>query len=97
VFLDQPWIEIERMMPLSEQVTEGTIIHAARAMDLVKESSWDLALLEFEQALAGLLPEHFRIELDGERAAAHEQSRAAVEERGKRPPIPRPAPKSDGD
>ena len=65
------------MQRLAESVTEGTIIHAARALELEKEKAWDLALLELEQALAGNLPAHVLAELEAERESISVQTRSA--------------------
>jgi hypothetical protein len=40
VFLDQPWAEIESALPLDEHVSEGTLIHASRAVELMQTKSW---------------------------------------------------------
>ena len=64
VFVDSPWIEIESVTALPEQITEGTTIHAARAIELARQGSWALAVGEFEESLTGGLPPAARKELE---------------------------------
>ena len=64
VFVDSPWLEIESVSALPEQISEGTTIHAARAIDLARQGSWALAVGEFDQSLAGDLPTAARKELE---------------------------------
>jgi hypothetical protein len=63
VFLDLPWIEITGAVPMSDAITEASVIHAARAIELLGENSWDLAQLELDQALEAPLPDAALIEL----------------------------------
>jgi len=64
IFLDQPWAEIESVMPLAEHVSEGTLIHASRAAELIESKSWKLAENELDQALIGALPPDAKTELE---------------------------------
>jgi hypothetical protein len=64
VFLDLPWIEIVDARPMNDVVTEATVIHAARAVDLMNEHAWRLARLELDQALAAPLPDAASIEIE---------------------------------
>jgi hypothetical protein len=64
IFLDQPWAEIESAMPLAEHVSEGTLIHASRAAELIESKSWKLAENELDQALIGALPPDAKQELE---------------------------------
>jgi hypothetical protein len=68
-FLGEPWCEIEQVLPLAEQISEGTLIHAGRALQLTEARAWELADGEFEQALSGNLPAHARAELERLREA----------------------------
>src|SRR5258705_3326641 len=63
VFLDVPWTEIREVLPLSEHIGEGTVIHAGKALDLMKKRSWKLAELEIGQAITDTLPTRARDEL----------------------------------
>jgi hypothetical protein len=63
VFLDLPWIEVTDAQPMSDVITEATVIHAARAIDLIHEGAWRLARLELDQALEAPLPDAATIEL----------------------------------
>ncbi len=64
LFLSEPWIEVEFARRLPEQVSEGTVIHAGRALALMDAGVWKLADAELEQALQALLPAHARLELE---------------------------------
>jgi hypothetical protein len=57
VFLDTPWAEILEVRPMSEQIDEATVIHAARAIKLMDERAFRLALLELDVALEAPLPD----------------------------------------
>jgi hypothetical protein len=56
IFLERPWAEIVEVLPLSERLTEGTVIHAGRACGLMHAGTWTLAENEIAQALNGALP-----------------------------------------
>ncbi|MBL8857614.1 MAG: hypothetical protein JNL28_03795 [Planctomycetes bacterium] len=57
VFLDTPWAEIVAVHTMPEQIREATVIHAARAIDLMEKQAWRLARLELDVALEAPLPE----------------------------------------
>lgn len=63
VFLGRPWIELTRLEPLAQQFTEGSMIHAARGVELMAAGHWELAAQSFERALASDLPARAREEL----------------------------------
>lgn len=69
VLLDLPWIEVVDVRPMSDAISEASVIHAARAIDLMGERTWDMAQLELDQAMAAPLPESALIEL----ARLHEE------------------------
>ena len=71
VFLGRPWLEIERLQPLTDHVTEGCVLHAARAITLMAAGEWRLAREDLARARAGDLPEHVARALE-ELAAACE-------------------------
>lgn len=58
VFLGEPWIEIEELVPLSGEVGEGTILHVTRAREVALQGQFDLALEQYERARGGPLPPH---------------------------------------
>jgi hypothetical protein len=58
VFLGRPWLEIERIQPLAQKVSEGCVLHAARALSLMAAGEWRLAREDVARARAGDLPEH---------------------------------------
>jgi hypothetical protein len=64
VFLGEPWIEVLAAQRLTEQVSEGALLHAVRGLDLLREGNAELARGQLERAQAGFLPEHARAELD---------------------------------
>lgn len=80
-FLDEPWLEVQQVVPLEAQISEGTLIHASRAENLMQAKSWKLAWLELERALAGRVPALARAELERLRGVCEE------EERSVRPPM----------
>ena len=80
VFLSLPWTEVVEVVPLPERIGEGTVIHAGRALDLMKRKAWKLAELEVDQAMTVNLPERARLEL----LRMKEHCRAKAEE-AKRP------------
>lgn len=69
VLLGRPWIEVTELAPLSPQFTEGSLIHASRAMDLMAAEHWELAAQSFQRAMASNLPDRMRLELERLRAA----------------------------
>jgi len=64
VFLDEPWIEIESVVPLHDIVGEGTILHVGRADALLRDGRVELALDQLERAKSAPLPAHARRELE---------------------------------
>lgn len=68
LFLAEPWIEIEHVELLLEHVTDGDLIHASRAIELIERDAWTLALAELDQAAAGNLPVHLSREIERLRA-----------------------------
>lgn len=77
VFLDVPWTEVLEVVPLPGRIGEGTIIHAGKALDLMKKSDWKLAQLEIEQAITDTLPVPARAELERLRAECREAAAAS--------------------
>ncbi|MEM7310106.1 MAG: hypothetical protein AAF682_25750 [Planctomycetota bacterium] len=64
IFLGEPWIEVHAVERLPEQVSEGTILHAVRGLELLRERRSGLARAQLERARAGFLPAGARAELD---------------------------------
>jgi hypothetical protein len=79
VFLDEPWIEIEALEPLVEEVGEGTILHVGRALELLASGQFELALSQLERAKAAPLPAHARAEIE-RLSGVCEQAREETEE-----------------
>lgn len=77
VFLDQPWAEIVAVRPMLDRISEATVIHAARALELMGQGAWTLAGLEFEAALSAPLPDAATVELVRLRDVCAEQAREA--------------------
>lgn len=74
LFLSEPWIEVEFARRLPEQVSEGTVIHAGRALSLMDAGVWKLADAQLEQSLQALLPAHARAELERLRGLCRAQT-----------------------
>lgn len=64
VFLGRPWIELESLERLPEEVGEGAILHASRALGSMRERSWQLAREDLARARASNLPPHARQALE---------------------------------
>jgi hypothetical protein len=64
VFLGAPWCEVEAVVPCTEEVGEGTLIHAARGFEEQQAGRHELATLAFEEALKAPLPAHARAALE---------------------------------
>lgn len=85
LFLGEPWIEVEYARRLPEQVGEGTVIHAGRALSLMDSGVWKLAEAELGQALQSLLPAHARAELERLRESCRKQELPQDGSRASRP------------
>jgi len=75
VFLGEPWIEIEQAELLDTYVTQGSLLHVCRALELVEESHFPLALEQLQRARSAPLPEHALAELDRLEEEAREAQR----------------------
>lgn len=64
VLLGEPWIEIESVQPTLEQVGEGTIVHAERAVGCMERGEWQMALDSLARASVPRLPLHAATELE---------------------------------
>ncbi len=64
IFLDEPWLEIVAARRLERQVTEGTVLHASRALALLELGRYSLAASELDRARTTALPDHATAELD---------------------------------
>lgn len=64
VFLGRPWVEAFAARPLVEEIGEGTLIHARRAIELSEAGAWKLSEAEYERAITPTLPAHARAELE---------------------------------
>lgn len=84
VFLDLPWIEIDDARSMTDAISEATVIHAARAIELMKQNAWRLADLELEQALGGPLPDPAMIELQRLRDTCRSNEAEASEPEAKK-------------
>lgn len=88
VFLGEPWIEIETLLPLEGEVGEGSILHVNRAREVASQGQFDLALQQYERARAAPLPPHALAALLAEIQALKE----ARERAKNRSPVRRVAP-----
>lgn len=73
--LGEPWLEIESAVPEFGQLGEGGLLHASRARELEERGQWALAAENYGRALAGLVPEHARLELERLREACRQRAR----------------------
>ena len=64
VFGGEPWIEIEAVETLKEEVGEGSILHVERALTLIEQGQFELALAQLQRAKAAPLPLHARAEIE---------------------------------
>lgn len=69
VYAGRPWIEVLDVRLASESLTEPTIFHAARAIELLEQGRADLGESEMERALAAPMPARQRLELERVRAS----------------------------
>ena len=60
----RPWLEVVALERTDEEITEGAIIHASRALDEMEEEQWMLALDDLDRARIGSLPPRAEAELD---------------------------------
>jgi len=63
VWRDRPWIELQSVVLLEDEVGEATVIHASRAISLIEEQSFELADEALRQALVAPMPDPAREEL----------------------------------
>lgn len=72
VFMGHPWIEVAHVERLPEEIGEGAILHASRALRSMDQGEWKLALEDLTRAEASNLPPHARAALAGLRARCEE-------------------------
>src|SRR5262249_31475925 len=77
VFLDVPWTEVLEGVPPPRPLGEGTIIHAGKALELMKKRDFKLAELEIDQAITDSLPVPARDELERLRNECREAAAAS--------------------
>jgi hypothetical protein len=58
-----PWIEVLGVRPLTEQIGDGSLVHAGRGFEAWERGEWERAVGEFDRALAAPLPPIAREEL----------------------------------
>lgn len=76
VFLGRPWIEIRSMQRSPQQVTEGAVLHASRALNLMEGEHWSFAIEDFGRALTSDLPVHARAQLERLRTECQQRETA---------------------
>lgn len=64
VFGDEPWVELESLEPLVEEVGEGTVVAVGRALELLDAGQFELARSQLERAQSAPLPAHARAEIE---------------------------------
>lgn len=60
----EPWIEVTSIRQLDSRLTEGTVIHAERALREIVSEQYVLALENLERARVGKIPDESARELD---------------------------------
>jgi hypothetical protein len=60
VFLAHPWIEVTSLERLPEEIGQGAILHATRALRSMDRGDWSLALEDITRAEASNLPPRAR-------------------------------------
>ena len=63
VFLGRPWIEITSVQRIGDEIGEGSILHASKALEHMGEKRWQLALENLDRAAVGEMPSAARDEL----------------------------------
>jgi len=63
LFLGQPWLEIESVRRIEDELGEGTLLLATRGREAADQARWAVAREAFEQALLGAMPPALREEL----------------------------------
>jgi hypothetical protein len=92
VLLGRPWIELTALVPLRQQFTNGSMIHAARGVELMESEHFDLAAQSFERAMASDLPGRARTELERLRSESLQHVSVPIElPTKKKRPWPPPA------
>lgn len=61
----KPWIEVTHMYVARQSVSEGSLLHAIRAVDLHSRKAFTLARDEYARAITANLPKAVRSELQG--------------------------------
>jgi len=72
VFMGHPWIEVTALERLPEEIGEGAILHATRALRSMDQGAWKLALEDLTRAEASNLPPRARADLERLRARCEE-------------------------
>ncbi|MCB9902971.1 MAG: hypothetical protein H6831_01045 [Planctomycetes bacterium] len=70
----QPWIELVGVRPLTEQIGDGSLVHAGRGFGAWERGEWRRAVDEFDRALASPLPPIAREELERLKALCRDRA-----------------------
>jgi hypothetical protein len=70
VFLGRPWIELEAVRRIGDEISESTLLHASRAVLALEDAHWAMAREHLERALVGSMPPAAREELNALRKIA---------------------------
>jgi len=63
VLLGEPWIEIHSALRVEPSLGEGTVLHAAKALELRAAGQWELAASQLERARSAPMPDAAAAEL----------------------------------
>lgn len=71
LFLGMPWVEVTKAESISDRLTSGALLHAARGHRLLEAGQWTVAANELNRALSEDLPDRARVSLLKELGACH--------------------------
>lgn len=77
VLLGRPWIELEQVRRIGDEISESTLLHASRAVLAMEDTHWAMAREHLERALVGSMPPAAREELNALRAITLDPPRLA--------------------
>lgn len=83
VFLGRPWIELEQVRRIGDEISESTLLHASRAVLAMEEAHWAMAREHLDRALVGSMPPRAREELTALRAITLDPPRPSEPSKGR--------------
>ncbi len=77
VLMGRPWIELEQVRRIGDDISESTLLHASRAVLAMEDAHWAMAREHLERALVGSMPPAAREELNALRTITLDPPRLA--------------------